>query len=119
MKRRLNDLLLVAVVTATVAVSAVALYPFSRAAETRRNLDLARLHAERFQPRLRLDDRFGFVRLSPLAKDRGVLLCSGSVETLEDYNALRRAVLETGPPVPVFWEVTIRTPPTSRPESSM
>ncbi|MFN4243416.1 MAG: hypothetical protein ACK4PI_09285 [Tepidisphaerales bacterium] len=110
MKRRLNDLLLVAVVTGTVAVSAVALYPFSRAAELRRNLDLARLHAERVQPVLREDGRFGFVRLSPLAKDRGVMLCSGSVETEADYLALRRAVLETRPPVPVVWEITIRSP---------
>lgn len=108
-----------AVVAGTVAVSAVAVYPFSRAAETRRNLELARQHAERVQPELRQDDRFGFVKLSALAKDGGVLLCAGSVETDDDLKALRKSLLKTRPPVPVQWEVTVRTPPASRPESSM
>lgn len=102
-----------------IALAGVVLYPYSRAAETSRNVAAARLWIQTESPRMQKDDRFGRVQLTALTADGGTILCSGMVENVQELEQLRRIVLNGNPPVRIRWEVGTRVTPTTGPGNSM
>jgi hypothetical protein len=116
---RVQEIALVLAVASGLAVTGTLLYPYSRAAETARNVSAARAWISDEMPKLRRDDRFGRVVLTALSADGGTILCSGVVENEQELDQLRRQVLNGSPPVRMRWDVSTRTQPTSGPSSSM
>jgi len=102
-----------------VALAAVVVYPYSRAAETNQNIALGRVWIVKVMPTLNKDDRFGRVQLLAMAADSGSLLCSGVVENEQELDQLRRLLLGSKPPLRIRWDVSTRVKSAAGPVSAM